>query len=134
MLRAGVSELWRAFQLHHGAANSGVTESHSLLLFYAAECGLKAVWLRRNNKKTSDEFPKDMQDRGHDLALWLKELRVGARIGPAPTLRLRDNSAVHVSQAHEAWRYGVRLRPEDESGLRSWLIGVCKWIQGAMLR
>lgn len=75
-----------------------------------------------------------MQNRGHDLVMWLKELRVGARIGSAPTLRLKDDSTLHVSQAHEAWRYGVRMRSDDESGLRSWLVHVCAWVQEAMYR
>ena len=133
MLRAGLNELWRAFQLHQRAASAGSTESHSLLLFYAAECGLKAVWLRRNQKLTSDEFPEALNSRSHDLGIWLKELRIGARIGSAPSLRLmRDNNSLHISQAHEAWRYGVRMRSEDEAELRSWLDRVCAWVREAM--
>lgn len=97
MLKAGVEELTRTFRLHYDTAQTGSSESHGLLLFYAAECGLKAVWLRRNRKRSSDDFPEAMSKKGHDLIMWLKELRVGARIGSAPTLRLsRDNNSLHI--------------------------------------
>ena len=135
MVRAGLTELRNAFHGHRKVATGGSTESHSLLLFYAAECGLKAAWLHRNRKLTSDDFPDSLTSRSHDLSMWLKELRVGARMGVPPTLRLaRDNHSLHISQVHEAWRYGVRVRLEDEASLRTWLERVCTWAWEAMLR
>lgn len=135
MVKAGTSELWRAFHLHRASASAGESESHSLLLFYAAECGLKAVWLRRNQKLSSEQFPEALAKHGHDLSLWLKELRVGATVRPAPVVRVhRDNHALSIAEVHEAWRYGVRMRSEDESRLRSWLTRVCAWVQEAMYR
>ena len=134
MLRAGIAELRRAFRLHYEQAASGTTESHNLLLFYAAECGMKAVWLRRNHRMSSDDFPTSFRGRdGHDLGMWMKELRIGARISPPPGLRLqRDNTSLHVSEVHEAWRYGIRVRPRDETQLRCWLNSLCQWVEEAI--
>lgn len=71
MIHAGMSELRRAFHTHRGAIPNS-SPSQYLLLFYAAECGLKALWLRRHQLRTSEDFPEDAARHGHDLLLWVK--------------------------------------------------------------
>ncbi|EQD39132.1 hypothetical protein B1A_17001, partial [mine drainage metagenome] len=58
-------------------AGSFCMNPHRLLLFYAVECGLKAVWLKRQNRNLFNR--EDIKSTGHDLRLVLKELKVGAQ-------------------------------------------------------
>jgi hypothetical protein len=62
--------------------------AHRLLLFYAVECGLKAVIMTRENLTRTDQPRKkgyNVDDFGHDINLLLDELRVGAKIRLKPT-------------------------------------------------
>ena len=58
ILPAGVSELRQAFHTHLGASEQTKGISSHLLLFYAAECGIKSIWLRRNKLKTINDIPE----------------------------------------------------------------------------
>ena len=50
--------------------------AHRLLLVYAVECGLKAMWLKQENRTlfSSDDIART----GHDLNDVIKQLRLGA--------------------------------------------------------
>jgi MinD-like ATPase involved in chromosome partitioning or flagellar assembly len=57
--------------------------AHRLLLFYAVECGLKAVIMKREKLTRTDQPRKkghSVDDFGHDINRLLDELRVGAKI------------------------------------------------------
>lgn len=132
MLTAGHSELWAAFVRLTSKATAD-SEPDYLLLFYAVECGLKVVYLRRYRLRTTAEIA-DSRIRGtHNLAEIVKELRVpAAAAGPCPSFRLsRDNLSYDVSHAHEAWRYGIRMVDDDQRALVEWLRRVITWIRGA---
>jgi len=132
MIDAGVSELRQAFHAHRSKAPDDCP-SHYLLLFYAAECGLKSAWMRRNRLLTTDQIrnPYLLQQSGHDLRLWATELRLpAALIRTTIQFRLqKDGRACPVSQAHEAWRYGVRMDPQQEQSLVRWIAKLCDWIK-----
>jgi hypothetical protein len=130
MLRAGISELRQAFRLHWSCARNGAQAPARLLLFYAAECGLKLVLLHRRRGLHTDHLPEHLRG-SHDLRAMLKELRVGAReIPPLHDPRLHSGgTAIPVHAAHEAWRYGVRLHTQDEGHLVSALQQICSWVQ-----
>jgi hypothetical protein len=34
-----------------------------------------------------------------------------------------------MEKAHQAWRYGVKMKTEDEQTLVEWLESVCTWIE-----
>jgi hypothetical protein len=128
MIRAGLSELRWAFHTHQ-AATPDPSPSQYLLLFYAAECGLKALWLSRNKLRTSEDFPEDAKSRGHDLMLWFKKLKLPANL--RPTLmefrpRRGRSERHHLSEVHQAWRYGVALDAQDEGKLVTWLQALCQ--------
>lgn len=107
-------------------------ESLNLLLFYAAECGLKAVWLRRNKiRSTGLVDPGLLSAGGHDLMLWARNLHMPASVtGSKARFRLeRDKDAVYdVAHAHQAWRYGVRIAVADEETIVAWLSALCQWV------
>lgn len=129
-------ELARAWRHLHEAANvSSRRPPHLLLVFYAVECGLKAVWLRRHAKEVLEG--QDIEHLGHDLNQLFKELRVGHSLvalpavitlkplGKAPRLRTRSGG---VDVLHQAWRYGIEVQTPDVALVGKQLDGLNQWI------
>lgn len=132
ILPAGVSELRQAFFHHLTVSEQTKGISSHLLLFYAAECGIKSIWLRRNNLKTINDIadPTLISQDGHNLDRWIKELKISARVKNAPHFRLASGgSSLDVEKAHQAWRYNIRMNPQDEKVLVEWLESLCAWIK-----
>jgi hypothetical protein len=94
-----------------------------LMLFYAAECGLKAEILDRARARDTTALPKDL--RTHDLRSLSKALGLPPAAAQAVERCRRimqgslgeagqRNGWVGPSELHEAWRYGADLDPDDE--------------------
>ena len=66
MIPAGMSELRSAFHRHTAAVGRNDSTSHQLLWFYAIECGLKSVYLRRRALPTTAQMPQELLGN-HDL-------------------------------------------------------------------
>lgn len=138
---AGVSELRFAFFCHLRAReerNGQNDPSNNLLLFYAVECGLKAVLLRRRNLRTLREIKTDnAEGLGHDLAYYVKELRISAAtvsLKGAYRLGGRQSGSCAVRDVHQAWRYGVRMDPGDEGQLVNGLVRLTDWVREELRR
>ncbi len=111
---------------------------HRLLLFYAVECGLKAVWLKRQSRTLFDQ--DDINKTGHDLRQVLKDLRVGDDLSLPSSLTFspvkRNNKNVsrtgNISILHQGWRYGGEcVIPSDEE-CETQLEKVMAWIEGEL--
>lgn len=111
---------------------------HRLLLFYAVECGLKAVWLKDQKRNLFDHA--DIERTGHNLRGILKELKVGADLSLPENLRLQPitrngtDQPRHgdISILHQAWRYGgVCISPIDQECEKQ-LQRVASWIEGKL--
>lgn len=115
-IHAGFSELKASHLYLAAAAKSGEGAPAHLLLFYAAECGLKYAHLRRNNFRTTEQ----LEAVDHDLGLLLKKLNLSASaIGGAPTLRLaRDEreSCYHRARTRRG-ATACAFRPETRPNL-----------------
>jgi hypothetical protein len=125
----------RAQQLEAAAIRESAHDINcaSLLLFYAAECGLKHVYMSRNNlKDTSEERGSAVSARsyGHDLKRLVTALNIPrASIGNAPAIVFRrSQDRGEVSVLHQAWRYGVEIDATDE--LYKWLQTITNWCRG----
>ena len=106
-------------------------------MFYAAECGLKAAWLKRNRLRSTSQLSSTLNASiGHDLMLWAKKLALPAALASATgRFRLkRENSALETAAAHQAWRYGVEILAADETVLVNWLQALCQWAKGELSR
>jgi hypothetical protein len=134
MISVGFSELQGAFRKHSQFVGNGNSPSNNLILFYAIECGLKSVYLRRRSLSSTDKIRDETLRKSHDLAKWVKELRLPAQIaGNSPSFCLnRDQSRFHVALAHQAWRYGALILNQDEQILVSWLSKIKEWIEEAI--
>lgn len=141
MIHASDSDLRQAFHKHYSAVRETKESCSYLLLFYSVECGLKSILMRRR-KAISTAQIRDQSLLSHNFAPLIKELRlprsVVGDIGHTddrsqpklPNFRLhRDSSSWEMSEAHQAWRYSVRVNSEDQTILVEWLEKVCTWIK-----
>jgi hypothetical protein len=119
------------------AAAEGIRRSnaHRLLLFYAAECGLKAVYLRRVNKDVLEA--QIAEDLKHDVNRMLTLVRAGRDLFLPDSYRLAavrgsDGNSVPrnfgCSSLNQAWRYGGVLVQPTDSDVESKLQEINLWI------
>lgn len=134
MLPTGLSNLKSAFNRNSQASEARRTPTNAssfyLLLFYAVECGLKHIYLRRNHLRTIDSIPDDNLRNSHDLEQWVQELHLPRSIvGKIPSVRLQNNTPCPIRKTHQAWRYGMDLQADDERAFVAWLKGIHEWIK-----
>ncbi|MBW4491779.1 MAG: hypothetical protein KME26_01435 [Oscillatoria princeps RMCB-10] len=142
MIHASVKELRNAFYAHLAAYEK--IKNHPgpsyLLLFYAAECGMKTIWLSRKSFKTTEQIFDEtlLSGHGHNLETWrvkLIEIKLmeDSAVRKAPRFSLGRDKAkkaqFDIGKAHQAWRYGIGLNTEDEKDLVEWLNKICNWIK-----
>jgi len=111
---------------------------HRLLLFYAVECGLKAVWLKRQSRNLFD--CDDIDDKGHSLRQLLKDLRVGNHLSLPENLRIKPvirhgddqprNGGITI--LHQVWRYGGECISPTDQYCEDQLQQVLDWIRGEL--
>ncbi|MEV6615665.1 hypothetical protein AB0N31_17740 [Streptomyces sp. NPDC051051] len=112
----------------HGKGEDAATVG--LLLFYAAECGLKERLLfRRGLRDTAALEPT------HDLRKLAKELRLPRALDDLLN-RLRScrlhtpaGASVALADLHQAWRYGAKLDGTDEKEAKEALRALIKWCE-----
>ncbi|WP_338415792.1 hypothetical protein [uncultured Sphaerotilus sp.] len=120
-------------------ANTARKNPHRLLLFYAVECGLKAVLLKRQSRT---QFSRDdIEKTGHDLRKILKILNAGSSLSLPSSLKLSPmampNGANHprngdISILHQAWRYGGTCTEPTDQDCEHQLQKVLEWINGEL--
>ena len=99
-------------------AGSDDQATAGLLLFYSAECGLKAEVMQRMKLLDTSQLAYFL--RTHDLRLLAKELRLSPQSQSAlqgcarPPNNGQAVQKVEPPALHEAWRYGADLEPDDE--------------------
>lgn len=132
MISSGITDLRKAYLNHTRVSDSGQEESYYLLFFYGLECGLKSIYLKRNNMLRTNQIRDENLRSTHDLFMMVKELRLPAQIArtSAPAFRLAgDGTALPIKSAHEAWRYGVSIRADDLQNLLEWMQDIRNWIK-----
>lgn len=120
------------------AENKMRKNPHRLLLFYAVECGLKVVWLKRKNRTLFDG--EDISQTGHDLREILKSLKIGANLDLPDDLRLKTvkyNGSItlrtgDISILHQVWRYGGECQSPTDHECEKKLENILSWIQGEL--
>lgn len=136
------NELERAWRSLRRAADVSPRQApHLLLVFYAVECGLKAVWLK---KKAKEVFGSDeIKSLGHKLDDLIREvnkdlvlgssltLPAQVRFTPLPPGIQRNGTA---EQLHQAWRYGVDLVSPDIASIETTLNNLMLWINAELTR
>lgn len=128
-VNSGISSLRKAFRAHLANATNSCP-SHYMLKFYATECGLKCILANRNyNVAGNDELAQ--LSVSHNLMDLVKELRLPKRVSSACVdFKTVSGHNYSITRLHEAWRYGVSVKPESETQVLKWLEDVCVWIEG----
>ncbi len=145
MVHASRDNLRQAFHRHHSAVQLTTETCSYLLLFYAVECGLKSIWLKRKNLTGTDRIPDQtlLSKDGHNFGVWIKEIRLPKSVvgelfnsegNPlpfqTPCFRLASGGAhLDTGKAHQVWRYGIPVDSQDQKALVEWLEKVCTWIK-----
>lgn len=140
MIHVSWKELQKAFRTHYSESKKikeGI--SCNLLLFYAVECGLKSLYMKKLKLTSTAKIRDDtlLSKSGHDLSIWFKYLNITASEADKYKLTksldffrlIRDGSQWQVEEAHQAWRYNVGMNPTDEKILVEWLKNICTWIE-----
>lgn len=113
--------------------------AHRLLLFYAVECGLKAVWLKRTSQTLFTD--DDVKQTGHDLAKILTRLRAGHRVKLPHNIQLAPVRAsdgtpsqrnASLESLHQVWRYGGTSQNPTDEHCEEQLEQVVNWINGEL--
>jgi len=123
-IHAGISELKASHLRLRAVATTNQGPPAHLLLFYAAECGLRYVQLRRSSLRNTER----LGELDHDLVGLIKTLNLPlSALGELPSLRFsrRRGESCSPSDAHSAWRYGVRIDADDEAKFLTWLQRIC---------
>lgn len=123
--------------LHAASLQLPRGNAHRLLLVYAVECGLKAMWLKQENRTLF--VAEDIARTGHDLNDVIKQLRLR---GEFPTVfhlsEVKDERRNPVTRRHyrmdtlhQAWRYGGELvsPPVDDAAVEAELERVNRMIE-----
>ena len=130
---------WRELSLVATPPAAGARQNpHRLLLFYAVECGLKAVWLKRQNRTLFEGA--DIQRMGHDLQQVLKDLNVGTTLSLPESFQLpaaiKGTASVprnsKFGDVHQAWRYGGKCQAPTDQDCEQQLLKVLNWIRGEL--
>jgi hypothetical protein len=128
-IHVGFSQLKRSFNRMRAESMKGDLPHNHLLLFYAAECSLKAILVRSKGARTT----AGLGELTHSFSTMLRELGIPpAAVSPPPRFKLRSDTSKTFDSglAHQAWRYGADLDALDEEKLVKWLISVCTFSEG----
>jgi hypothetical protein len=111
------------------------TNPHRLLLFYAAECGLKAVYLKQQQ---ADIIDGDIADKlKHDLNKIMDLLRMGKDyLLPIslslPAIKQKDGTErqrpCDAGTLNQVWRYGGSLKNPSDAAIEQQLEKINLWI------
>jgi hypothetical protein len=115
---------WRRFRQYLNSAQP--LPEMFLLYFYAIECGLKYLLIQKRNLRVCPKTGKNLLFT-HQLDSILQDIApTAAEIGTMPqelllqlTTEVRSHNS--VSDIHLAWRYGLKIQPQNEQEIIQWL-------------
>ena len=138
--RREIETAWKNNFKLYKSNRSVKTNSHRLMLFYAVECGLKAVIMRRRSIEVTDSTIVEL---GHNVNKMLDELRVERLKIPA-NFRIKDikegERRCTPEKINQIWRYGHKFNKtesyitENDESLEKKLIQIVDWIERELPR
>ncbi|MBE9234070.1 hypothetical protein IQ231_20980 [Cuspidothrix issatschenkoi LEGE 03284] len=127
------------------------TNAHRLLLFYAVECGLKAVLMARQKTRRTD-LCTDINECKHNINKLLSKLGAGGSLSLPPeifiqeifdTRKNKEERKLNPGQINELWRYGGKVIAivnkdgkvvANDEDIENKLREISKWIAGELER
>lgn len=145
-------EMQRAWQTNLQASmHSARSNAHRLLLFYAIECGLKAVLMKRRSA-TCTNHCREFSEAQHDINKLLDILSAGQALKLPNQFNMssvNDKGSKHErkldpGKINQMWRYGGKVIEKiDNNGgttdfadedIEQHLINISQWIEGELRR
>lgn len=129
-----IERAWRENKrAHTDCHNDRRTNAHRLLLFYAVECGLKAVVMKRNKKDRTDLCPEFLEAQ-HNINKLLDILRTGTELKLPDQLfmePLNNNTERKFTPGdiNQMWRYGGRSDKITDQDIEKQLLNIVSWIE-----
>jgi len=118
MLHISRKEMEKAFRYHQNFFDNSKNESHRnirmMVLFYAVECGLKALYMRQNNLERTNQTNhnnQSIENIRHNLNILLDRMKIKLQV---PKITTENNTQVEHEDLHTAWRYGKKLHRQKE--------------------
>ncbi len=115
--------------------------AHRLLLFYAVECGLKAILMRRQQKRRTD-LCQEILECQHNVNKLLDYLRSGSSLKlpiqlNMPKIRSKsgyDERKFTPGDLNQMWRYGGCCLADGitDEHLEKKLLEIANWIDGEL--
>lgn len=143
-------EMQRAWQSNlQASTHSARSNAHRLLLFYAIECGLKAVLMKRR-AITCTNHCREFSEVQHDINKLLDILSAGQALKlpnqfnmcPVNDKGSKQDRKLNPGKINQMWRYGGKVIEKlDDSGstigftdedIEQYLIKISTWIQGEL--
>lgn len=149
-------EMFRAWKENwYASRQTPRSNPHRLLLFYAIECGLKTILMRKKRVNRTDWCP-EIADAQHNINQLLDALNVKQVLRLPKKLKIQEikdrrnnqeDRQLDAGQVNQMWRYGGRLlsckkeskqHQKDENAkfekfddecLERKLIEISKWIE-----
>ena len=135
-------EMERAWRTNLDASKHNArTNAHRLLLFYAVECGLKAVLMRRESATCTNDC-EGISAAQHDINKLLDNLNAGRRLKlpilvrmtPVKNKAIKQSRQVQCGQFNQMWRYGGFVDASYETShsdksLEDKLVNIANWIR-----
>ncbi|MUG98287.1 hypothetical protein F7734_40675 [Scytonema sp. UIC 10036] len=131
-----IEKAWRENKL--ASNKTPRSNAHRLLLFYAVECGLKAILMRRQEKNRSD-LCTDISECQHDVNKLLdclsvrKTLRIPAQLSMKPIKGKNgyDERKFTPGDVNQMWRYGGYCATSGitDQDLEKKLLEIVHWIE-----
>ena len=143
-------ELRRAWQANFNASiHSNRSNAHRLLLFYAVECGLKAVLMKRQGVNCTTHC-QEIIEAQHNINKLLDALSAGQVLKLPNRLNMtpikdggqRQERILDSGKINQMWRYGGQLNINYKSNdsniltdekLERQLIQISEWIRGELV-
>jgi len=137
--RREIEKAWRE-NLSASSSKTPRTNPHRLLLFYAVECGLKAILMRRRQRDCTDT---SIAQFGHDINRLLDTLGAKGSLRLPAQIRLKDikiqgspqQRNLTSDQINQLWRYGHSFEKNaqiQDKDLESTLFQIAEWIKGEL--
>ncbi len=137
-----VREMKRAWRNNLAASlaahdHSPRSNSHRLLLFYAVECGLKAILMQRQNVSDSSAS-EEVVSAQHNINKLLSALKAGQDLTLPSQIQLRaiqigskeHQRQVQIDGLNQVWRYGGECQGCDTDPiLEDKLQKIVSWIE-----
>lgn len=119
--------------------------AHRLLLFYAIECGLKSVLMKRRSV-TCTNHCDEIGEAQHDINKLLDALGAGNQLklpnqinmAPIKDKSSKDERKLESGKINQMWRYGGKIEEttdrdgtliKDDADLEQYLIKISDWIK-----